>query len=419
MKKEKNFELEANGMIVFGISMVAGVINYLYQIVMGNMMTPEEYGLLNTLLSLTLVLSVPSGTLGIVALKYSSHFAAKEEYEKIAVVYKKLFAVAVLCAAVTMLAGIIGIDYITGALKIDNKTCIIIALVAACLAYIVQVGSGIIQGLKKFISYSFISILNALCKIIFGVVVLVAGLSIYGMTFTFVLATFATIVYEIVILKKYIFPLGKSKGKLENINIYGYIKYIFWTQIFLSFITTGDTLLIKMFTDEYTVGLYSTASVFCKISYYFANSIAATLLPIVSQEHAKGNKTYNLFIRSIIYGTGVSLIGATGISIFGGFAIKLLFGSDYLAAAQLFIPTSVFIVALNLVTILINYQTAVNDMRILTVSLMLGLAATVGLVLIFHSNITQIIYSISVGIFAIFAVNFVDITIKNKKASEF
>ena len=50
MKKFKLGEFERNSAIVFAISMLANVVTYLYQIVMGNLLSPADYGTINTLL---------------------------------------------------------------------------------------------------------------------------------------------------------------------------------------------------------------------------------------------------------------------------------------------------------------------------------------------------------------------------------
>ena len=49
MRKLRFEEFERNSLTVFAISMIANVLSYLYQIVMGNMLTPADYGTVNTM----------------------------------------------------------------------------------------------------------------------------------------------------------------------------------------------------------------------------------------------------------------------------------------------------------------------------------------------------------------------------------
>ncbi len=43
MKKLRLGEFERNSLVVFAITMIANVLSYLYQIVMGNMLTPADW----------------------------------------------------------------------------------------------------------------------------------------------------------------------------------------------------------------------------------------------------------------------------------------------------------------------------------------------------------------------------------------
>ena len=49
MRKLRFEKFERNSLTVFAISMIANVLSYLYQIVMGNMLTPSDYGTVNTM----------------------------------------------------------------------------------------------------------------------------------------------------------------------------------------------------------------------------------------------------------------------------------------------------------------------------------------------------------------------------------
>ena len=76
MKKLRLGEFERNSLVVFAITMIANVLSYLYQIVMGNMLTPADYGTVNTLLSLSVVVGVPSGIISALTATYTAKYHA-------------------------------------------------------------------------------------------------------------------------------------------------------------------------------------------------------------------------------------------------------------------------------------------------------------------------------------------------------
>ena len=85
MKAFNKNSLEANSTLLFFLMMGANVLNYFFQIIVGRMLTVEEYAVVNTLLSIITVFSVPCAAITIVAAKYIAVYRAtgKREQEKI------------------------------------------------------------------------------------------------------------------------------------------------------------------------------------------------------------------------------------------------------------------------------------------------------------------------------------------------
>ena len=97
MKKFKLGEFERNSAIVFAISMLANVVTYLYQIVMGNLLSPADYGTINTLLSLSIVVGVPSGIISTLVATYTAKYQAVGKPELIGGFMHKMLRAAGLC----------------------------------------------------------------------------------------------------------------------------------------------------------------------------------------------------------------------------------------------------------------------------------------------------------------------------------
>ena len=83
MKNILNDSLFKNGIYIFIFSMSANFFNYLFQIAMGRLLTVSEYGTLNSLFSILLIISVPAGTITIIAAKNISHNLAISEFNKV------------------------------------------------------------------------------------------------------------------------------------------------------------------------------------------------------------------------------------------------------------------------------------------------------------------------------------------------
>lgn len=111
MKKFKLGEFERNSAIVFAISMLANVVTYLYQIVMGNLLSPADYGTINTLLSLSIVIGVPSGIISTLVATYTAKYQAVGKPELIGGFMHKMLRASVLLACVVFAAGAGAVQY--------------------------------------------------------------------------------------------------------------------------------------------------------------------------------------------------------------------------------------------------------------------------------------------------------------------
>ena len=75
MKKLQEFE--KNSMILFVLLMGANGCNYLFQIIAGNLMEVEDYGVVNTVLGLVGILAIPTTMISMVSARYTAIFAAQ------------------------------------------------------------------------------------------------------------------------------------------------------------------------------------------------------------------------------------------------------------------------------------------------------------------------------------------------------
>ena len=66
MKKLQEFE--KNSMILFVLLMGANGCNYLFQIIAGNRMEVEDYGVVNTVLGLVGILTIPTTMISMVSI---------------------------------------------------------------------------------------------------------------------------------------------------------------------------------------------------------------------------------------------------------------------------------------------------------------------------------------------------------------
>ncbi len=61
---------------------LAGLLNYFYHIYMSRVLGPTDYGVLNSVIALLMILSIPVGTISLTTAKYIAECKAKNKYRE-------------------------------------------------------------------------------------------------------------------------------------------------------------------------------------------------------------------------------------------------------------------------------------------------------------------------------------------------
>ena len=384
---------EVSSTILFALTMVCNVFNYLYQIIMGNLLTTAQYGTLNALFSLVTLISVPMGILRLTASKYSAHYMALEESRKISKLLKKLMNVSVGIFLAVLVVGIPLAPWIASILQIDNTGYVRMAILVGAVSCLPPVLMGALQGLQWFTAYSIQNILNSAGKLVFGVAFVWFGVVLYGNLLGIMIGVLLGLLYAGYILRDFWKEQSSEPVTLGRQEILHYLSTAFWAQMLTMVLTNGDVLLVKAFAanDEVT-GIYSSAMTLGKIPIFVSSAIVAVLFPVVAAQQAVGKDTLKVFKKALVYGGGISVLCMAGLILFGKQVVLLLFGQRYADAIALMVPVGCFIIPLTFITILMNYLTALGHANFLTATLGSGFVMIVVLVSFFHETAAQMLF---------------------------
>ena len=416
MKKSFLGEFERNSLIVFSISMLSNVINYLYQIIMGNLLSPSDYGLVNTLLSLSIVAGVPSGIFSALTATYTAKYHAQGDTGSIAVFMRKMFRVSMLFSVLFFFVSIPVSIPVASILQIDHPVYVVGVMLVVAISCVAPTFSCTLQGIKRFVPYSFNTVLTVFARLLLSAGLVLAGWTISGPLMGMIWSSLLAIAFCIYKVRDLFFAPVKENLALDRTEIRRYFVSTFWFQMFLLLMANGDVLLIKTFAaDPAEVGIYSSGSVIGKISLYLANAIVPVLLPMVAELQSTVHDTRQLLKRAMLWGGGVAMLCAVGMNVVGRPMIGLLFGERYLAAIDLLLPISFYVVPVACLTILINYLMPLGRSGFFAVSMAAGYLLIFVLVSRFHHSVAQMLYIMGGGLLLVLAANLIYIALAPQK----
>ncbi len=193
--------IKHTGLMVIGVGFF-NLFNLLYHFFMVRTLPPEEYGHLNTLMALFMLISVPASTVQTTVTKYVSSFNAQKRYDRIKYILKQFFFLTSLVGLTIFLIIFLGSQHISDFLQISPRGLVILLGGLLFFAMIITVPWGGLQGLQKFGSMAFNLILNGALKFFLGILFVVLGFGISGAISAIVFAYIVTTLLSFLMLRE-------------------------------------------------------------------------------------------------------------------------------------------------------------------------------------------------------------------------
>lgn len=411
---------EKSSIIVFILTMTANVCNYLFQIIVGKMLSVEDYAQVNTVLAIVSVLAIPTTIITMICARYIALNYSEGKENNIISVLKVLIRMIVTIDIVMLVGAFILMKGISSLFGLYSKWYIIGAVIVAIFNLFFAITSGTLQGMKKFVPYGIQTICTSLGKLIFSVIFIIIGWNIGGVICGVLMGILLAITLGLKYMWTYIKKslVDRSSSYIDIKEFFKYAIGTFIAQGCVIALTNGDILLVKVYFSDTEAGLYSSAMVIGKIAMYVATAVIATLFPMVVEKYNNGEDTVPLFRKAMLYGGGISLICAAGMILLGKYVIGILFGQKYLEAIQYLPSVCMFVVPLTFITILMNYLLAVNKAKVFDILIGIGVIAILVGSYFAHDTIQNLMNLVGAVLVIVFAGTVISMIMRKKKNVE-
>ena len=180
LRNLKNNHLLAGSAIVFAGSIGGSFLNYLFQLLMGRLLSPSEYGILTALFSLLYIASVPGGVLATTATKFASKYKARGDFKAVTACLVWTIKVVFGLGAAIFAYFFFFRNQVAGFLKIDNPALPVVFSLFIFLSLLCPAPSGFLRGLLRFKALALVSFLGSLARLILGVGLVLLGWGLWG-----------------------------------------------------------------------------------------------------------------------------------------------------------------------------------------------------------------------------------------------
>ncbi len=381
------------GIVLLSATFVGNLIQYLFHFAAGRILGPTDYGILASLLALSVILTAPIGIAQTVITQHTASFFARKEIGRasvfaidaakaLTVVSLAMFVLIALASPV--IAVFLGIPSVWPVIAMGS-----LFLFAGPLTTL----TGVLQGLQRFYGLAAQAVLGPGFRLIAGLLLISLGLGAAGALTATAVSNLAVLALTAPLIKDVLRPLHGEHG-LPVSEISGYARIVLWGTLGLAVLTNVDLVIVKHFFPPLQAGYYSAASVLGKTILAFPGAIAIFLFPKSSFRHALGQGASDLARKSGMITLALSGFGAAVLYLFQAPALRILFGEEYQQAAPLVGMYGATMAMFALVQLLFNYYLSQGDARFVWL-LVASAAALTAFLAFVHPSLQFVILSLT------------------------
>ena len=318
-----------NSFFMFAAFIIGALTNYTFNVGMGWLLTPEQYGMLGVSVSFLIIFSLfVTSAFPLTVTKFIS--GENEESVKHRVFKSALIANITIAIILSLL---FYFSYYTGIIKLgaEYNLLVISIIIATIFTSVMVVYVSILQGTFQFKSFGAIGIITALIKLISGVILVYLGLGALGAVLSLPISVFIGLILAVILTKD--FKFLKTKGWAGS-NVYFFALPMFFGTLGTTLLMNIDLLGVKFLTQgalsDVLSGYYRAALILAQIPMFVVGALMSVIFPYISK-HTENDKYAS---KSIKYAALFILPMALVIAAAPDAFISLMFPSEYLAGSQ-------------------------------------------------------------------------------------
>lgn len=411
-----NFSRISKDPVLFGTFLVTlgmligSVFSYGLQFVLSKLLTLEEFGTFNSLLSISNILGVFILVFSTALIKLTSELKGLEQFGKLTTLFWKLTIFSLIFGLIIVVLCIVGQSELSKIFNISDQNLFVSFGLIMASSLVVAIPTAYLQGLLRFKAFAAFSVIFAFLRFIVPTIFVYKGLSLNGVFFGMFLSTVLSYGISLFLLKKN-FKLGTPE---DVSNYYRQLMLfsvpVFFVNIGMNLLNNLDVILVKRYFSEVDSGIYSGIVTIGKILLFGAGTVSAVMFPQISALYAR-KENYSSKLKMFLALQLLAVGGGVVFCFLFPHFLALMFSSNFLPAVP-YIPTfSIFVAIYVLLNFSVLYLLAINRTKVF-IFLIPGVLLQFLLLFFFHSSLQQVI-NVNIFVSAILLLSVILYTVNN------
>ena len=358
---------------------------------MSRYLSVADFGAMNSLFSLMIVVSVPAISILLVSTKYVSNFKASKELEKIRFFRKKVFKKLISYETTILVLMLLVSPWVSSFLKIKSYVPVMILFLILYFSFLVPLNLGVLQGLQRFLPLGICGSLIGILKLVFGILLVLLGFRLNGAMMALFLSSLALFILPFYYLK----DLPKSDSHLDDLGIglrkiLSYSLPVVLSSFSIMALANIDLILVKHYFSAEQAGIYASVAVLGRSIFYLPGIIVMAMFPIVSESVALKKNPFLKLKKAVGITLLIAGFGLITMLVIPDLMLSFLFGKTYSQGASLLRIFSLAMFFMALINILSNFLLAI-ERKWFIFFLIMGCVVEILLISFFHKSLITIL----------------------------
>lgn len=311
------------------VFVIGAVLNYAYNIAMGWMLSPAQYGILGVAISFLTILSLfVNAAFPLTVAK----FLSEEKDDSIKHRVFKSSLVGSLCIAL-IISLLFYAVYASGIIRLDSiyRPFVLFIILTLILSSIGGIYASALQGKFRFKRYGLVSIITTSTKLISAVLLVSFGFGAVGAFFGLIAGTIAGLLLAVALTLD--FKYWKTGGWV-NKKIFSFALPMFFGTFFMTLLMNLDILGVKFLSQnvlsDTLTGYYRSALILAELPVFIVGALMGAMFPYISKYSSTNNNYSNKTLKyTILMVCPVSI----ALLVIPSSMIALVFPPSYAAAS--------------------------------------------------------------------------------------
>lgn len=389
------------------------LLNFLYHFFMIRLLHPVDYGHLNSLIALFMVISVPASTVQTTVTKFISSFQVQNRYDRMKKLLRHLLILMSIIALLIFSLIALGSSFLSSFLQISSYGLIMLLGVVLFFAMVVPIPWGGLQGLQKFGSLTFNLIINGGLKFSLGILFVFLGFGVFGAMGAIAVSYIATTFLSFFMLGIYLYRTKEKAHRQQTseepepsfmTEVYRYFLPVGITLLCFMILTNVDLILVKHFFTPIEAGYYSIAQMVGKVILFLPMPVLTVMFPKLTSYQGQEERRLSVLKKSLLIAAVLCGVAVLLVLFFPSLIIRILTGKTYPECIPLIRLFCINMTFYSLVLILLYYHLS-SQWREFVYPLFFLTLAQIGLIILFHKTLIQLLWVVGVVAFTLFGVN--------------